>query len=150
VPQVVIDFSEVSSTFDPLPSGEYAVVVDKVELRESQSSDNPYLNWEFSVTEEGEFKDRKLWFITSFAPKALFRMKETFESLGVYQDSMQFEIDDDTNELRSPEVVGLPGRAVVAVEPYQGQDRNKVVNILPAEGAAPTGRSKASGGKTVR
>ncbi len=148
MPSINIDFSEVAGGFEALPPGEYAVVVDKVELRESQSSENPYFNWELTVTEDGEHKTRKLWFMTSFAPKALWRMKETFENLGIYQDTMNFNIDEETNALLEPEVVGLPAVAVVVQEPYQGRTTNKVKNLLPADGAAPTG--KASTGKSVR
>lgn len=148
MPNIAIDFSDVKGGFEALPAGEYAVVVDKVELRDG-SGEHPYLNWELVVTEDGEHKDRRLWFITSFSPKALWRMKETFENLGIYQDAMQFNIDDETRALLEPEVVGLPGVAVVIQEPYQDRVSNKVKNLLPAEGSAPTAR-KGAGGKSVR
>jgi hypothetical protein len=145
VPEISIDFSDVSGGFEALKQGEYAVVVDKVELRDSQTSDHPYLNWELVVTEEGEYKDRRLWFITSFAPKALWRMKETFENLGIFEDNMAFSIDEDTRALLQPQVVGLPARASVVIEPYQGRESNKVKTLLPAEGASPAGRKASSG-----
>jgi hypothetical protein len=145
MPNISIDFSDVSSGFEALKQGEYDVVVEKVELREG-SGDHPYLNWTLSVTEDGEYRERKLWFITSFAPKALWRMKETFENIGIFEDNMAFNIDEDTNALLEPQVVGLPARAVVVVEPYQGRETNKVKTLLPPEGSSPAGRKTQAAG----
>jgi hypothetical protein len=146
--QFAIDFSDVQTEFNALEPGEYDVVVAKVEMRESKSSEFPYLNWELDVIGEGDAKGRKLWFMTSFSPKAIWRMKEVFENLGVYQDNVSFNVDEDTNEVSDPELVGLPGRAVVVIEQYNGQDRNKVVTLLAADGQS--GAGKKPGGKPGR
>src|SRR3989304_7391119 len=116
MPQVNIDFSDIEE-FEALPAARYSFKVESVTLRESQSSENPYLNWELTVTAE-PYANRRLFMITSLSPKALWRLKAVFEALGVYQDQMQLQIDEDSQILISPPVVGKPGIALVSQEGY--------------------------------
>ena len=44
-----IDFSEVESSFEPLEEGHYECLINRIEVRESKSSEHNYLNWEFDV-----------------------------------------------------------------------------------------------------
>jgi hypothetical protein len=50
VGSIQINFAEVGSDFETIPEGSYPIVVDKAEVRESKSSDNPYINWEMTIT----------------------------------------------------------------------------------------------------
>lgn len=139
-----IDFSDVESTFEPLPEGEYEILVERVEVRESNSSDNDYLNWELTVQDE-EYEGRKLWMITSFSPKALFRLKEVLVNLGVIDedDELDFDWDDDVDitpkegpQVTEPELVGVAGVAVVSNEVYEGRERNRVAELRGADAPA--------------
>ena len=46
-----INFADVEGSFEALPEGAYPVVIEKVERRESKSSEHDYLNWELTVTD---------------------------------------------------------------------------------------------------
>lgn len=136
---VNINFAEVEGSFDAMPAALYPVVIEKVEVRESKSSENHYFNWELTVS-EGEHEGRKLWMITSLSPRALFRLKDTFEALGVLDDEMDLEWDDDVQItpsagplLLQPDVTGLPSIAVVTVEVYEGKERNRVDELRPID-----------------
>jgi len=151
VARVTVDFSDVQE-FEPLGKGEYPVVVSKVEFREPQTEDKyPYLNWELDVT-DSENKGRKLWFITSLAPRALFRMKEVFENLGLPSDAVNIDYDEESMLVTEPELVGLPAIAVVSVRMYEGRSQDSVDTLLssdtPARGAKKTaGKAPARGGR---
>lgn len=151
-----IDFSEVSDGFETIPEGEYAVVIEKVLLREPKNprpDSKPYLNYTLKITEPGEFEDRLLWFTSSFMPKALWRMKQVFENLGVYEDEIKFEFADGENNetiLVSPALVGLPAKAVVEVVPHyakEGETQNQVETLVSADGAK--GPQKTTAGKST-
>lgn len=148
---MTINFAEVDGSFDIIPEGLYPVVIEKVEVRESKSSEHNYLNWELTIS-EGEHEGRKLWHITSLSPKAFFRLKDVFAALGFDVEDENFDLDwDDDVEitpkagplLTDPDVTGLPATAVVTIEPYQGKDQNRVDDIRAAEGEVPTHTSSA-------
>lgn len=150
MPGIKVNFAEVESSFEPLPEGRYECIVETVEVRESKSSDNDYLNWELKVT-DGEFEDRRLWMITSLSERALFRLKDTFLALGVIEedDEIDIEWEDDVDitpqegpVLTNPEVIGLACIAVVTNEVYEGKERNRVNEIL--DGSAGTAPAKSS------
>jgi hypothetical protein len=141
-----IVFSDVQD-FDVMEEGEYPVVIDKAEFRPSREEGKyPYINLEMSVTEE-KYKGRKLWMILSFSPKALWRMKDVFENLGIYDDSMEVDYDEDTMLVVDPELVGLPGIAVVSHREWEGRTQTQVDALIssddqPGKKAPSTGKRK--------
>lgn len=58
--------SGASTTYEPLPNGEYNVVVDKAEAKQSKKGD-PQLVIVFKVT-DGPFKGRLMWQYMTFIP----------------------------------------------------------------------------------
>ncbi len=149
-----VNFAEVESSFEPLPEGRYDCMVELVEVRESNSSDNDYLNWEFKVLDE-DYEDRRLWMITSLSPKALFRVKDTFLGLGVIDDDDEIEIEweDDVDitpregpRMTNPVVEGLACVCVVTNEVYDGRERNRVNEIIGADAEDSPKKAKANGG----
>jgi hypothetical protein len=149
---VRINFAEVESSFAPMPEGTYDVIVELVEVRESKSSDNDYLNWEFTVQDD-EFQGRKLWMITSLSAKALWKLKDTFLALEVIEedDEVEVEWEDDVDitpgegpRVTFPELDGLACKVEVRNEVYEGRERNKVQDVLGA-GGAPAKATKSSG-----
>lgn len=127
--RVTVDFSDVQD-FEAIPKAEYSVVIVKPEYREAQEADKyDYINLEMDIT-EGEFKGRKLWMILSLSPKALWRMKDVFENLGIYQDEIEIDYDEDTKIVTEPELTGMPGVAVVSQRTYEGRIQNQVDALL--------------------
>lgn len=145
MPRVTVDFSEVES-FEAIEEGEYPVVIEQVEYVEPASDDKyPYLNVQMEVS-EGEHEGRKLWTIWSFSPKALFRMQQAFENLGLPVDEVEFDVDEDTNLVIQPEITGLAAIAVVSIEAYDGKDRNRVDALISADTPVQgTKKTKAAG-----
>lgn len=144
--KVNVDFSDVQD-FEAFEPGEYPVIIEQVEYVEPASEDKyPYLNVQLEIS-EGEFEGRKLWTILSFSPKALWRMKQVFENLGLPIDEVEFEVDEDTNMVIDPELAGMPAIAVVTVEKYENKDRNRVDNLISADtpkaGTKTTGNGRA-------
>lgn len=140
---ITINFSEIEGSFEPLPEGEYECVVERVEVRESQSSEHDYLNWELKVLDE-EYEDRRLWQITSLSPRALFRLKDVLVALDVIDpdDELDIEWEEDVDItpkegplVTEPDLEGLACVAVVTNEVYEGRERNRVSDLLGADGA---------------
>lgn len=130
--RVTIDFSDVQD-FDVMEEGEYPVVIDKAEFRPAREEGKfAYINLEMSVMEE-KYKGRKLWMILSFSPKALWRMKDVFENLGVYNDSVEVDYDEDTMLVVDPELAGLPAIAVVTHREWEGRTQTQVDALISAE-----------------
>jgi hypothetical protein len=143
VARVTVDFSDVQE-FEPLGKGEYPVVVEKVTYKESQTEDKyDYLNWELTVTEAPN-EGRKLWFITSLSPRALFRMKDIFENLGLPSDEVEIDYDEDADNLViEPELSGIPAIAVVSMRMYEGRPQDNVDTLI----APDKGSGKKVGGR---
>lgn len=155
---IKINFADVEGSFEPLPEGTYEVEVERVEVRESNSSDNDYLNWELTVQDE-EYEGRKLWMITSLSERALFRLKDVFVALDVIEedDELEIEWDDDVDvtpkegpQVIEPELAGLFGSAIVTNEVYEGKERNRVADLSGSDGAAAPAKkapAKKAGGR---
>lgn len=138
---ISINFGDVEGSFEVIPAGRYPVVVEKVEVRESKSSDHNYFNWEMTIT-DGDHEGRKLWMITSLSPKALFRLKDVFVNLGAIEgdEEMELEWDDDVEItpkegplVITPELAGMDGIALVSIDMYEGKERNRVDDLFGPE-----------------
>jgi hypothetical protein len=126
VPKVPVDFSEVQD-FEPLEKGEYACMIEEIIYVEPQTEDKyPYLNVTLTVTEDGEYQNRKLWKVWSLSPKALFRMKQDLENLGVDVDDLEIDYDEDTMKVMEPDLDGYPCMVAVSQRPYEGRMTNQV------------------------
>jgi len=132
VGRVKIDFSDVQD-FDVLDEGEYPVVISKAEFKPAREEGKfPYINLELDLTEEPN-KGRKLWMILSFSPKALWRMKDVFENLGIYDDSLEVDYDEESMLVTQPELAGLPGVAVVTHREWEGKTQTQVDALISSD-----------------
>lgn len=146
--KLTVDFSEVES-FEPLPKGEYLAVIEEAKVVHPASEDKyPYINLKLDVTEDGEYKGRKLWVIWSLSPKALFRMKNDLDNLGIVVDEIDIDFDEDTDMVTSPELVGVPVVATVSMRTYEGREQNQVDVLRSPDGAQPVG-AKTTGTKAA-
>lgn len=150
MPRITVDFSDVQE-FEVLPKGEYGGVIAKAEWREPQDADKyPYINLEFDVKEAVNVSEevdlgngRKLWAILSTSPKALWRMKQVFENLGIYMEELDIDVDDESNAVLSPELVGLPCHLTVSKRVYEGREQNQVDAITSPDGTSGGAGAKA-------
>lgn len=153
-----INFAEVEGSFEPLPEGPYDVLIEKVEVRESKSSEHNYLNWEL-VVQDGEFEDRRLWMITSLSPKALFRLKDVLVALSIIEEDDELEIEwDEDIEITSqagplvttPDLAGTTAVAIVKNEVYENKERNRVDDLRGVSGNGDGKVQKKSSGSTKK
>ncbi len=117
-----IDFSQVPEV-EPLPTGIYPAVVTGIEVRDSKSGPDPYLNWTFDIAAP-EFLGRKVWLITGLGVKALWKLRETLAALG------ETDLEGPVN-LDLEKYMGKRCQVIVSQEVYNGQTRNRVDSVLP-------------------
>lgn len=122
---IVVDFSGVSSSFDPIDPGTYNAVVYDVKLQESKMSGQPMLAWQFKIT-DGPFENRRAFLNTSLQKQALFKLQRTLKAIGYEKDvTGQVEIDLD-------ELLGRPCRIVIGHQKTpSGEVRDTVTAVLP-------------------
>lgn len=133
--KIKVDFSQ-AKEFEVLPIGNYPVVVEEIEVRESNSSEFPYLNWKMRV-ETGEHARRVIWMMTSLSPKAAFRLKAVLRALGEEIDDKAEDIDIDPDDY-----VGRRAVAVLEHEMYNDSPRERCNELIPAGGGSGGGSPK--------
>lgn len=90
--------------FEPVDEGDYNVTVESVDLRDGPNG--KYWNLQLNITDEGKFKGWKLWYMMSFAQKALPFTKRTL--VAVAPDVAQGVLNLDEGRQQ------LVGRALIA------------------------------------
>lgn len=143
---LTVSFADVPDR-SPLKPGKYEVVIQQVEVKQSESGEHPYLNWTLEVT-EGEHEGRKLYMITSLSPKSLWNLQNVLQSFGLEGDEVELEVDEDTNMLISPDLSGEVAIATVAAQMYQGRPSAKVT-MLTGNVAPPKKKAKAEPAKAA-
>lgn len=144
MPKVNVDLSNVEKR-EALPSGKYECIISSVKYTISRDSGEPNIKWEFTVA-EGEHESRKLFMNTSLQPKALWKLQQVFEGLGLPSNTAsELDFDDETNELMEP---NLLAKAVLvtatADRVYQGRKQNDVQSIVGSDqliGSKTSGKS---------
>ncbi len=125
-----IDFTEVQG-LEPVDPGQY--IADIVYAEEGLSkSNNPKIDvrWKISA---GPQTDRQVFDTLSFHPSALWRTKQTLQSLGFPEDfSGDIEAEDLLNRTALITVKIEPGSGTdpATGEPYP--DRNRITKVQPA------------------
>lgn len=126
---MVVDFTGVSSGFEKIEPGTYLARVEKIEQKMSQAG-KPYLNWTLQLM-GGDVDGRKTFFMTSLAPNALWKLKDCLiKAFGYTKDDLsgQFELDIE-------ELIGQECAVVIGEEEYQGEMRDRCLDILDASAA---------------
>lgn len=148
-----VNFAEIESGFEPLPETTLEAIIETVQVRDSKSSDNDYLSWEFRIVED-DYEDRRCWDNTSLSERSLGFLKERLVELGAIDpdDEIDLEWDDSVDiqqregpELTFPEVIGLPCRVTIKHETYNNRIQNRVVSVEGSGGevARPASRSSS-------
>lgn len=128
---LAINMDEVEAqSFDLLPKAIYDVVLEELEYKLSQSSNQPMWVMTLVVT-DGDYINRKLWHNMSFSPGALPGTKAALARIApeFAQGAINPKKIADTGKL-----IGKTFRVKVKHEAYQGEDRAKVASFLPGKG----------------
>ena len=129
---ITVDFTGVQSGFEPIPEGKYEATVFQVEQKTSQAG-NPYLNWQFKI-QGGDFDGRRMFYMTSLTPQSLWKLKQVLHRLGYTDEQLEGEFELDLADLP-----GLECTIVVGHEQYNGETRDRVLDVLEAGNADDTG-----------
>ena len=117
MPRINVNLTEVTSDFEVFPDGQY-----QVELTEgskvAKSEAGPYIRWAARIIDPEEYEDKMISWTSSFAPQALWNMKELMEKIDVEFDETGFDLED---------TFGKQLMVENQVREYNGDDRNNVV-----------------------
>jgi hypothetical protein len=129
VSRIKVNFGDVEG-FDALPEGVYTATVEKIEYRPAkEAGKSPYLNVEYTVSEPEEFAGRKVWEVLSWAPKALFRMRDFFRAAGFEDDEYDLDVDEESGLLLDPDLAGEAVEVTIENEIYNKKEVNRVVAV---------------------
>lgn len=134
-----VNFSDVKTTdFEAFDAGTYAAKVTDGEIKESgPNSKNPgseYINWELTLQDEGPLQGRKVWYMTSLLPHALFGLKGLCAATGRYTEE---ELEAEDFDFEIDDLIGLDVLVHVIKEKYNGEDVNRVKKVKKV-GSAPS------------
>ncbi len=126
---VVVDLSDVKDDYELVPRGVYPATVDSVEFKYSQNSGNPMWEVRMMIT-EGDYEGRKFPTYLTWAGAGLPGTKRTVQALW----PQLLEGPFDAKEIaESGDLEGTPCRIRIDIRPYEGQKRNNIKSVLPAE-----------------
>lgn len=129
---LVLDLSgvnEKSVGFEALPKGKYEAILDDCEFGESKKG-SPMITWKFKI-DDAEFGKRTLFFYTVLDQDfGIANLKKTILALGVDVDMSEF---DPQKFCDDGDAIGLPCMLKVGIQKYEGEKRNTVSEVLPAE-----------------
>jgi len=124
---LVIDFDKVEGqSFESIPKGTYAVVIEECEFKMSQSSGKPMWNMVLTIS-EGEFTGRKLFTFLSFSEKALPGTKTQITRIAPELLRGPF---DPKKIAAEGSLIGKIVRVKTKLETYEGEERTKVASFL--------------------
>ena len=128
-----VDFTNVGSGFEPIPDGEYEATVYSCEVKTGQTSGQPYLNWQFKL-QGGEFDGRRVFYTTSLQPQSLWNLKKLLIALGYNAEDLKGSFD---LEPIMSEVPGMECVVVIGHEEYNGETRDRVLDVKAAGSSSP-------------
>lgn len=125
---IKVNLQGVSTEMGALPAGRYPATVYSIESKES-SAGNPMLVWTFKVSaDHEEYGGRNVWHNTSLLKQALFNLKRIMIALGDDPAGLETEI-----EFEADDYIGRPCVIETKVEKYQGEDKTRLVRVLPED-----------------
>lgn len=116
MPTIAVNLGQVESTFSDLPNGSYLGEIEKVVYHGAREAGKfPQLRVQYLVI-DGDLTGRRQSQFLSLSPNAAGFLKGFFEKFGL-GDAESLDVDDETDELTDPDIVGY--RVIFKV----GQDR---------------------------
>ncbi len=129
---LMVDFNAVEDvSFEVLPRAMYPCVVANCEFNYSQNAGNPMWSLELEV-EDGEFAGRKLFTHLVFVGKGLPFTKRQLARIAPELLEGPFNPED---EQVIATMLGRRLRAKVNIRKFEGENRNNVGDLFPAEEA---------------
>ena len=124
-----VDFPD--DNYEPVPVGDYVAEISKVELRAASGPGKfEKISVEFVIM-EGPWASRRVWENLSFSPKALFRMRGFFALFGYNKAGLEFDVDDESQEIVEPDLKGRAVGITVGHRDWEGQTKEDVEDVRP-------------------
>ncbi len=128
---LMVDLDQVEEvTYEAIPRGIYPCVIADCEFGMSQSSGNPMWTVVCEVS-DGEYAGTKLWTYMVFAGKGLGITKR---HLGRIIPELASSPFDPENLDIINQMLGLEINVKVGIRPYEGENRNTVLDLYAATG----------------
>ena len=122
--------------FEPLPVGEYSIVIDSAEHTTTQGGKSMFKTK--MKVQGGPHDGRFVWnqfVISPESPKAIGFFFSQMKALGLGQEFFESQPDE---QVLANSLVGRTANVTLGQREWQGQVRNEVKSIKPATGNAPT------------
>lgn len=118
---IKIGIGNVKEGGSTVPAGTYHCFVTDCELKYGQTSNEPYIKFEFRI-DGGDYDGRKIFTNASLSEKALPITKSTLRALGYDVDQEELDFDPDSANGRE---------CIVAtkLEKYEGEDQTRVKKV---------------------
>jgi len=115
------------SSFEPVPAGEYDMIIQDVEVRTGKESGNPYFHIEFRISDADPSLDNKVvW--ENISPVAQWRVTQLVEAVYGKFDDVE---EDDEIEFNVFDLFGAKIRARVGLEEIeQGSRKGEMTNTI--------------------
>ena len=119
-----VDFTGVNSNDGKfyVSPGTYNVKIVSVEKGQKEGSSYPYLKWTFNLLDND---DLNLSVITSLSPKALFKLKELLEAVGV-------AVPEGSLKISPNDYIGKICTADIADRSYEGKVYSNITKLHQA------------------
>jgi hypothetical protein len=116
-----------------VPPGRYKIEVEEVTLRDSKQG-SQYLNLRLRIV-EGAHEGSKLWGIASLRPDMRRLLRSTLRALGVEEDSLELEVEEEGDELVvvEPGLIGRRAVAEVVHKEFMDEQQAKVRRLIAEE-----------------
>lgn len=132
MPKIKVDFSGVDPDIrrgggaSHIPEGDYLAKIVSSEMRESEKSGSRYLSWKLTIN-NGEFKGKPLYHITSLKPDALWNFRNLIHA-ATGKNVAGKAINVDTTALEG-KVIAI----TVEDDEYEGKIRSRIVDTRPKD-----------------
>jgi hypothetical protein len=129
----VIDLTQVpeGGGFETVPRGMYPCELVEVEYGLSQRSGNPMWTTVWEVEQGHEYAERRFWFHVVLTPKQFPRVVRFLNRIG--RPDLTKQAFDAQQIAETGELIGCRAKLRITIRPYEGEQRNNVGDVLPAD-----------------
>jgi hypothetical protein len=134
------------SQFEPIPAGEYDMIIQNVEVRRGKESGDQYFAFEFRTSDpDGEYDNKVVW--ENISPKAAWRMTQLIETARVGLEEV--ERGSRKGEMRNniSRFIPLGGELEEEIAPPKKAPRKRAPAKKAAAKKAPAKRTRRSTAK---
>ena len=137
---IKIGFGDPDATggdFSLFDAGDYPFTIFEIEQKTGNDSGKPYLAFTFKHADS----EQRLWRNFSLQPKALWAIKKLLIDIGgIAASKLEKDFDFKPND-----IVGKPVTLSVVKRMYEGEEKNEVTKVKPAEGKSKSSSKRQSG-----